>query len=193
MKQKQALWFLCSVIISLSFLSSHHVYAAGLYLSQLNSPVSLGTAGVNNVVNNQAADAAFTNPAGMTGIERDTVMPGFQLVIPEVRFDASIAEAGGDDGGNVGATAMIPGFNAVKVLSDKWRLGFAITAPLGGGVDYGDNFVGRYVATRAFLSGLGLSPSVGYKINDKVSVGLGVTAIYTNMDLDVAIDRKSVV
>ena len=48
-------------------------------------------------------------------------MPGFQIVIPEVNFDASIATAGGDDGGNVGATALIPGFNAVKVLSDNWK------------------------------------------------------------------------
>ena len=121
MKHKQAVLLLSTVLISISLICSHHVYAAGLYLSQLNSPVSLGTAGVNNVVNNLAADAAFTNPAGMTGIERDTVMPGFQLVIPEVKFEASIAEAGGDDGGNVGANAVIPGFSAVKVLSDNWR------------------------------------------------------------------------
>jgi long-chain fatty acid transport protein len=191
MKQKQAVWLLCIVLISISLISSHHVFAAGLYLSQLNSPVSLGTAGVSNVVNNLAADAAYTNPAGMTGIERDTVMPGFQILIPEVKFKSSIATGGGEDGGNVGAIAPIPGFNAVKVLSDEWRLGFAITAPLGGGVEYGDNFVGRYAATRAFLSGLGLSPSLGYKINDKISVGLGVTAIYTNMDLDIAINRNA--
>jgi long-chain fatty acid transport protein len=168
---------------------SYQGFAAGLYISQLNSPVSLGTAGVNNVVNNIAADAAYTNPAGMTGIERDTVMPGFQLLFPKVEFESSIATGGGDDGGNAGNITPIPGFSAVKVLSDKWRLGFAITAPLGGGVDYGDNFVGRYMATRAFLSGLGVTPSLGYKINDKVSVGVGVTAIYTNMDLDVAINR----
>jgi long-chain fatty acid transport protein len=189
MKQKQAVWLLCIVLITISLICVHHVSAGGLYLSQLNSPVSLGTAGVSNVVNNLAADAAYTNPAGMTGIERDTVMPGLQILIPEVKFDASIATAGGDDGGNVGAIAPIPGFNAVKVLSDKWRLGFAVTAPLGGGVEYGDNFVGRYAATRAFLSGLGFSPSLAYKINDRVSVGLGVTAIYTNMDMDIAINR----
>jgi long-chain fatty acid transport protein len=189
MKNRQILWcvVIFTFVVVLSF--GHNALAAGLYLSQLNSPVSLGTAGVNNVVNNIAADAAFTNPAGMTGIDRDTIMPGFQILIPEVKFEASTAEAGGDDEGNSGAIAAIPGFNAVKILSDNWRLGLAITAPLGGGVDYGDNFVGRYQATRAFLTGLGISPSVGYKINDKVSVGAGVTAIYTNMDLDIAINR----
>ena len=191
MKQKRVIFLLTICLVTFSLMFAQHAFAAGLYLSQLNSPVSLGTAGVNNVINNLSADAAYTNPAGMTGIERDTVMPGFQLLIPQVTFDASIAEAGGDDGTNVGAIALIPGFNAVKVLSDKWRLGLAVTAPLGGGVDYGDNFVGRYQATRSFLAGLGISPSLGYKINDKVSVGLGVSAIYTNMDLDIAINRNA--
>jgi long-chain fatty acid transport protein len=165
--------------------------AGGLYISEVNSPASLGTAGANNVVNNVAADAAYTNPAGMTGIDRDTLMPGFQLILPKVEFDPSIATAGGNDGGNAGEVAPIPGLSAVKVLSDQWRLGLAITAPIGGGVDYGDNFAGRYSATRSVLTGLGISPSLGYKINNSVSVGIGVTAIYTKFDLDIAIKQST--
>jgi long-chain fatty acid transport protein len=182
---------ICFIVISLMF--AQHTFAGGLYLSQVNSPLSLGTAGVNNVINNKTADAAYTNPAGMTGIERDTLMPGFQLLIPQLKFDASIAEAGGDDGGNAadGDVLAIPGFNAVKVLSDKWRVGLAITAPLGGGLDYGRNFVGRYSTIRSVLSGLGITPSVGYKINDSLSVGAGVTAIYTNFDMDIGIRQET--
>lgn len=189
MKQRQFEWLLGICLAVISVMIGHDAVAGGLYISQVNSPVSLGTAGVNNVVNNVGPDAAYSNPAGMTGLERDTIVPGVQILIPVVKFDEDIAEAGGDDGGNAGQTAVIPGLSAVKVLSDKWRLGFAVTAPLGGGVDYGDNFVGRYSATRAVLSGLGLSPSVGYKINDNLSIGAGITAIYSKMDLDIAINR----
>ena len=166
-------------------------FAGGLYISQVSSPLSLGTAGVFNVVNNVAADAAYTNPAGMTGIDRDTFMPGIQVLFPSAEFKSSVAEAGGEDGGNAGAIAAIPGLNVVKVYSDKLRLGLAVTAPLGGGVDYGDNFVGRYSATRAFLSGLGITPSLAYKINNRVSLGVGITAIYTIMDMDIAINRNA--
>jgi long-chain fatty acid transport protein len=178
-------------LITISLICGNQSFAGGLYLSQVTSPVSLGTAGVSNVVNNIAADAAYTNPAGMTGIERDTLMPGIQVLFPVVKFKSS-AGPSGDDGGNAGTIAAIPGLSAVKVLSDKFRLGLAVTAPLGGGVDYGDNFVGRYSATRAFLSGLGITPSLAYKINNKVSVGAGITAIYTVMDMDVSINRKTV-
>jgi long-chain fatty acid transport protein len=189
MKQSRVNWLLYICIITISLMAAPHAWGGGLYLSQLNSPLSLGTAGVNNVVNNKTADAAYTNPAGMTGIDRDTLMPGFQIIYPVVEFESDVAEAGGEDGGNAASIGAVPGFNAVKVLSDKFRLGLAISAPLGGGVDYGDKFVGRYSATRAILSGLGVTPSIGFKINDQVSVGIGVTAIYTIMDMDVAINR----
>ncbi len=189
MKQRLHVWLLCIVLITISLTVTHHSWGGGLYLSNLSSPLSLGTAGVNNVVNNKSADAAYTNPAGMTGIDRDTLMPGLQVIIPVVKFESSVAEAGGEDGGNAGELAPVPGFNAVKVLSDKFRLGFAVTAPLGGGVDYGDDFVGRYAATRSTIAGLGLTPSLAYKINDMVSVGIGVTFINTVFDMDVAINR----
>ena len=193
MKQRYVVWLLCVFLITISWMFSHQGFAGGLYLSNLSSPLSLGTAGVNNVVNNITADAAYTNPAGMTGIDKDTLMPGLQIIYPVVEFESSIAGDGGEDGENSSFPGVIPGFNLVNVLSDKFRLGFAVTAPLGGGVDYGDTFVGRYAATRAVLSGLGLTPSIGYKISDAVSVGIGVTAIYTVMDLDVAINRKALI
>jgi long-chain fatty acid transport protein len=75
----------------------------------------------------------------------------------------------------------------VKTLGDDWRLGLGITAPLGGGVDYGKDFVGRYQAQRSVMTGLGITPSVGYKVNDKLSLGGGISFIYSNLDLDIAI------
>ncbi|MEE8285724.1 MAG: aromatic hydrocarbon degradation protein, partial [Gammaproteobacteria bacterium] len=51
----------------LLFQFSQSVLAAGLYISEIASPASVGTAGVANVVNNVEASSAFTNPAGMTG------------------------------------------------------------------------------------------------------------------------------
>ena len=37
--------------------------------------------------------------------------------------------------------------------------------------------------------GLGIAPSVAYKVNDKLSFGGGVSLIYTNLDLDIAINQ----
>ena len=164
-------------------------FAAGLYISEIGSPASVGTAGVGNVVNNVEASSAFTNPAGMTGLEQDAMMGALQLAVPEVRFDSSIATAGGSDGGNAGETIVIPGFFWVKELTDQWKFGLSVVAPLGGGVDYGDSFVGRYQTTDASLQGIGISTSAGYKINDKTSIGFGVTAHYQIFEMGIAINR----
>jgi len=179
----------CPSLAVLLLQFSQSVLAAGLYISEVGSPASVGTAGVANVVNNEEASSAFTNPAGMTGLEGDQMMGALQLVVPEVRFDSSIATAGGSDGGNAGETILIPGFFWVKELTDEWKFGLSVVAPLGGGVDYGDNFVGRYQTTDASLQGIGISPSAGYKINDQTSIGFGVTAHYQIFELGIAINR----
>ena len=179
----------CPSLAVLLLQFSQSVLAAGLYISEVGSPASVGTAGVANVVNNEEASSAFTNPAGMTGLEGDQMMGALQLVVPEVRFDSSIATAGGSDGGNAGEAILIPGFFWVKELTDEWKFGLSLVAPLGGGVDYGDNFVGRYQTTDASLQGIGISPSAGYKINDQTSIGFGVTAHYQIFELGIAINR----
>ncbi|MFB3082043.1 MAG: OmpP1/FadL family transporter [Gammaproteobacteria bacterium] len=173
----------------LLFQFSQTLSAGGLYISEIASPASVGTAGVFNVVNDFEASSAFTNPAGMTGLKQDQTMIGLQLAIPETRFDSSIATAGGSDGGNAGETAVIPGFFWVKGMTDKWKLGLSAVAPIGGGVDYGDDFVGRYQTTEAFLSALALSASGGYKLNDDTSIGFGLSAVYQIFELGIAINR----
>ena len=142
-----------------------------------------------NTTNNFGADSAFTNPAGMTGLKQDMVVGGFQLVVPKIEFDPDIAEAGGSDGGNAGNVAAIPSLFAVKTLNNRWRAGFSVTAPLGGGMNYGDDFVGRYGAQKVELAGMALSPSLGYRVNDRLSVGAGVSALYTLFDETIAINN----
>jgi len=170
-------------------LISNSIFAAGFYLSEIGTPGSLGTAGVANPVNNQGADSAWTNPAGMTGLDKSQLMSGMQMIAPEIRFESSFAGAGGDNGGNAGDIALIPSSFYVKKVSENLRLGFSITAPLGGGLDYGDDFVGRYGATKALLAGIAISPSLGYKVNDKLSIGGGVSIIWTRFDMDIAINQ----
>lgn len=179
-----------SVLIALFWVMvSPTAQSAAFYISEVGTPGSLGTAGVVNTTNNFGADSAFTNPAGMTGLKQDMVVGGFQLVVPKIEFDPEISEAGGSDGGNAGNVAAIPSLFAVKKLNDRWRAGFSVTAPLGGGMNYGDDFVGRYGAQKVELAGMALSPSLGYRVNDRLSVGAGVSALYTLFNETIAINN----
>lgn len=177
-------------VILFSMLNMAH--GAGFYLSEVGTPGSLGTAGVANPTNTFGADASWTNPAGMTGLQQDTIVGGMQFILPKVEFDSSVATSGGGDGGNAGNPVVVPSFFYVNKLSDNLRFGFSVAGTMGGGVDYGDNFVGRYSTVKAELGAVGITPSLGYKVNDRFSVGAGVSIIYTRFDQDIAINQSAV-
>jgi len=168
---------------------SHLLLAGGFYLQEVGTPSSIGTAGTARTTNNVGAETAWGNPAGMTGLEKTTMLNGAQVVIPTNEFDSDIAEGGGSDGGNAGNIAAIPSFYFVKPVSDDVSLGFSVVAPLGGGFDYGNDFVGRYAVQEISLQGVALSPSIGYKVNEDFSIGAGVSVLYTIFDYDLAINN----
>jgi long-chain fatty acid transport protein len=179
-----------SITLLSSFLMAGNSLAAGFYLDEIGTPSSVGTAGVGLVVNSFGADAAWSNPAGMTGIETDHVLGGMQVLIPYIKFDPSSSTTStGNDGGNAGQVAAIPSFFATKKFSDRLHGGFAVTAPIGGGFDFGDNFAGRYSVIDISLAGVGISSSLGYKVNEQFSIGGGVTAVYTMFEETVAINQ----
>ncbi len=177
------------LITGFLFFTYNLVYSAGFYLPEVGTPASMGTAGTANATNTFTADSAWTNPAGMTGLQQDEILSGLTLLVPKIEFSPSVAEKGGGDGGNAGTVAGIPGFFYVKKLSDKARFGFSVVAPLGGGFDFGDNFVGRYAFTKLTLTGVALSPSFAYKVNNKLSLGAGVSMVYTIYEEEIAINQ----
>ncbi len=171
---------------------------AGFYSPSVGTPGSLGTAGVANPTNTRGADASWTNPAGMTGIDRQHILSGLQIVLPSVKFNAEsvsndailpsrLGPVRGDAGGNAAEIAPIPSFFYVRPLSERLRFGFSSTAPLGGGVDYGRDFVGRYAIRDVTLAGVALTPSLAYRVTDRLSIGAGVSVIYTTLDQSIAI------
>ncbi len=171
---------------------------AGFYSPSVGTPGSLGTAGVANPTNTRGADAAWTNPAGMTGIDGQHILTGAQVILPSLKFNAKDVTNNallprfrgpviGDNGGNAGDVAPVTSFFYTRPLTDRLVFGFSTTAPLGGGVDYGSDFVGRYVIRDVFLAGVAMTPALAYRISDKLSIGAGVSAIYTVMEQSIAI------
>jgi long-chain fatty acid transport protein len=171
----------------LSTLSSG-LLAGGFYFPEIATPGSVGTAGAANPTNTYDASSALTNPAAMVYLPAEhTLRVGFQVFAPQLEFESSIAEAGGNDGGNAGDVAAAPGVFYVRKIDEDLSVGLSLAALMGGGVDYGKNFVGRYQATKAVLTGGGLTGSVGYRVNDKLTVGASLTAINTHFEQHIAI------
>ncbi len=101
--------------------AANAVHGAGFYSPSIGTPGSLGTAGVANPTNTRGADAAWTNPVGMTGIDEQHVLSGFQIIVPSLKFKAKGVEnlsvlprfqgpVQGNNGGNAAEVAPIPSF-----------------------------------------------------------------------------------
>ena len=166
------------------------VSAAGFYISSVGSPGSLGTAASANVTNDWGPDATWANPAGLTGIgERRVMTASGQLLIPFAEFDPSVGTGGGDDGGDIADPALIPSFFFAQRLNDDWAFGFGVSALQGGGVDYGENFVGRYGAIDVTLTGLAATWSVGHQLTDKLSWGIGGSLVQTVYEQTIAVNQ----
>lgn len=115
---------------------------SGFYISDISTPGSVGTAGMANPVNIFDSASAITQPAAWLIIEKDLTRVVGQILYPVNRLNSDVASASGSDGGNSGIAGLAPSLSAVKVLNDDWRLGIGVTATLGGGWDYGEDFVG---------------------------------------------------
>lgn len=160
------------------------------------APAQLWAGGFNTApadpVFNFGPESAWMNPAGMTGVKTPAVTAGFGVALPVMKFDPSVAGAGGDDGGNAGIAGGSPTVFAVVPIGEDFRLGFSLLSPFGAatgaGVDYGREFVGRYAATEAEISSLAFGPSVAYQVTDDFSIGVGAVAMYTSFDQKIALD-----
>ena len=183
-------WPLAAAVFTLASAPGQQAHAAGFYIDNIGTPGSLGTAGAANVTNSWGPDTAWANPAGLTGIGESMVMTAsLQVLAPTAKFDPNVAEAGGSDGGDAGDTALIPSFFYAQPLTDDWYFGFGVSALQGGGVDYGDDFAGRYGAIDVALTGLGATWSFGYRVNERLSLGFGGTLVQTNFEQTIAVNQ----
>ena len=160
--------------------------AAGLWLYEQASP-DMGSASAGRVALAMDASTASVNPAGMTRLDRSQMLSGIQMLYVKTEFDTEVAEFGGGDGGNAGGWVPAASFSYVHNVSPDLRLGVTIGSFFGLGLDYGENWSGRYYVQDAEFLTVGINPGVGYKINEKWSVGAGFSAVNSTLEQRVAI------
>ena len=167
---------LLGILVMAAMLPAAPVWGAGLWLYEGGTP-DLGTAAAGRAAMATDASAAGVNPAAMTRLDRSQMLVGFQGLYTNLHFDTQTSGFGGGDGGNAGGFVPAGSFHYVRSLSSDWRLGVSVGSYFGLGVDYGDDWSGRYYIKEAQLLTFGVNPGVGYRINDWLSVGAGVTLL----------------
>jgi long-chain fatty acid transport protein len=167
--------------------------AGGLIVYEFGT-AEVGLASAGYGARAQDASTVFTNPAGMTRLDGNQLLASGQLAYGRTEFGIGLGTSPGlgiENGGNAfGSNGWFPGGGAFysHSVSPELKLGFAMTGNFGGVVKYDDGWVGRYYVQQTSLVGLSFVPSVAYKVNDKLSLGAGVNAMYGYYENQVAIN-----
>ena len=168
------------------FLMCPSAKAAGLWLYEQGTP-DLGTAGAGRAAAAKDASTAGGNPAGMTRLEGSQVTVGAQALFPEIKFDTENSSFGGGDGGNAGYFTPAASLFYVHSINSDFKLGVAAGSYFGLGLDYGDDWAGRYYFQEGkFLTG-GVNPVAAYRINKYLSVGGGFSMVGSRYEAKTAL------
>ena len=164
--------------------------AGGLWVYE-NGTADVGLATAGYGARAQDASTVLTNPAGMTRLEGTQTLVTGQVGYGDLKISLNpVADsAGGGDGGN--ASGWFPGGSAFVThsISRDLKIGVGVATMMGGDVEYDDSWAGRYYGQQAELLGMSVLPSVAFRVNDKLSLGASVNAMYGKTKMQVAVNN----
>jgi long-chain fatty acid transport protein len=156
-------------------LFSSYASASGFQLTEQNAS-SLGNAGSAAVAEN--ASTIFFNPAGMTQLQSREISGGLSAIGTSFKFSdkgSSVgALAGTGNGGDGGAWGFLPNGYLSMALNKDLYVGVGVGAPFGLKTEYNNPWVGAAQATMFDVKTYNINPSIAYRVNDKISLGMGL-------------------
>jgi long-chain fatty acid transport protein len=174
-KFKTPLRHLCLIMLS--------SFAAQAQASDFNIPF-ISTSGLGDMyagwaVSATDASTAFTNPAGLTKIHNMQLVGsliGLQGY-SQFRGTANTIPSTTPVMSGTASTqirAFIPTLYFAMPIARNAVLGFSQNTPFALGTSYPTDSVVRYAATRSHILVMDVGPSIGFKITDKLSGGIGL-------------------
>lgn len=165
--------------------------AGGFQLKELSAD-SLATSLAGQSAKASDASTVFSNPAGMTRLQGHHLSATTSGVMPYASFSGGATRNGAPIAGSIGGDAigdgLVGGGYGVYSFSNDLKFGVAVVSPFGLRSKYASDFVGRYQALDSSLMNFQVQPTIAYRINSALSVGLGIDISYTTAKLGTAID-----
>ena len=168
--------------------SAQTAFGGGVWLYEVGTP-DLGTAQAGRAALASDASTVTTNPAGMTRLDRSQLLVAVEGLQVNAKFDSNVATKDGGDGGNAGGFVPVASFHYVHSVTEDLKVGISTGSYFGLGLDYGDDWAGRYYVQQAELVTFGVNPGIGYRVNDMLSVGAGVSLVYGELEQTAAINN----
>lgn len=172
------------IISLIMLLMSLHSFAGG-YRVALQGARMLGMAhaGVSVFTN---AETAFFNPSGIAFLEGDNQFSfGLSLVVSHVKYQNAQWLWTAQTHNPIG-TPFYAYFT--HKIDEHFSLGMALYTPYGSTVEWDRDWVGSHLVNKISLKAIYLQPSLVYKLNDYMSVGVSFIAatgsVYYNKNIN---------
>ena len=155
-------------------------HAAGFQLTE-QSALALGRAYAGVGVDGTDISGVYYNPATMTLHKGTKVQAGGVGVGLNLEFSDDHDESHDQNGR--GAEQFIPhGFFTHQINDSTW-FGLGITVPFGMGTEYGESWAHNATGVSANIMTVDINPNVAWKVNEKFSIGAGISLQYAQADL----------
>lgn len=165
-------------------------FASGFALID-NSASGMGQAYAGAAAVAEDPSTIFFNPAGMMYLEGTQVTAGMHIIKSDAEFKdkgstdlTAFGVSQGGDGGNAGDTFFIPNFYYVRDFGEKYKIGLGVNAPFGLGTEYKDGWMGRYTSSNSEVTSINFNPSIAFRANEKLAIGLGMNIQYFEATLE---------
>ena len=153
-------------------------YAAGFQLSE-QSAIQMGRAMAGAGIVGDDLSAVHYNPAGMTLLSGTRMQATGTWVAVNLDYEGNYGQS---ENGRLKGQTIPAGFITHQINDSLWA-GLGLTVPYGMGTEYDEGWEGRERGTESMILTFDINPNLAWKVNDKLSVGGGISLQYAKAEL----------
>lgn len=171
--------------LSVGIMTCSQAFAAGFQLNlQGIRQLAMGGSGTAITWN---SDIIFYNPAGMADLNLWQASVSALAIMPDVQYTNNYSLVSSEKQVFTPFNVYVGGPIGGKKLKGKLAVGLGIYTPFGSGLKWHDDWPGRYIIREIALQTIFAQPTVSYKINDRLSAGVGYVVAYGDVKLRQAV------
>lgn len=153
----------------------------------------MGNAYAGAAVAAEDASTAYANPAGMTYLDNAQIVNVAHFILGNGRFsnNGSInasARPLGNTSSDISENKFLYNLYYANKLNNRFSVGLSINSPFGSNVEYDKKWLGRFQSVKSKLKTVNINPAIAYKLNDAVSIGFGLSAMWAQTQSENAIN-----
>ena len=131
------------------------------------------------------ASSIFYNPGGLSFMEtKYSFSVGASGIFANAKFQKDGTNYQAETDNPVGTPFY---FYAAAMIGSRFSIGLGVYTPFGSTAKWASDWAGRYLIQEISLSAIYIQPTIGFKISDEISIGVGFVYAIGNVGLQKAV------